>query len=377
MIKQNYIYEDGCWDDDIDASLDSKNTLVICFGSSNFEDISNGFYDVKENFKESIIMGCSTSGEIFDDELYENSLSIVVMKFEKTELKLATIPFEDVSHSFETGIKVSNQLIDDSIKGIFVLSDGLNINGSQLTKGINSNIDKKIPVTGGLAGDNDKFEKTWVLVDDKVVSNYVTAVGFYGDNVKIAHASQGGWKKFGIDRMVTDSISNVLYKLDNQPALEVYKTYLGENADKLPSSGLLYPLMIKEEGYEEAKVRTILAIDEENQSITFAGDIPNGSEVMFMKATFSELVDGASKAATDISLYDYKGQNAVNVAISCVGRRLVLGQKTEDEIEAVFDTLGDNISQIGYYSYGEISPLTNGECDLHNQTMTLTLIWED
>jgi len=177
--------------------------------------------------------------------------------------------------------------------------------------------------------------------------------------------------------MVTESSANVLLKLDDQPALEVYKTYLGENAKDLPASGLLYPLMIKEEGSKESKVRTILAVDEENQSITFAGDIPDGSEVMFMKATFDELVDGATGAANKISVFDYKGQEAVNIAISCVGRKLVLGQKTEDEIEAVYDTLGDNVSQIGYYSYGEISPLANGQCDLHNQTMTLTLIWED
>ena len=134
--------------------------------------------------------------------------------------------------------------------------------------------------------------------------------------------------------------------------------------------------MIKEEGSTESKVRTILAVNEEEQSITFAGDIPNGSEVMFMKATFDELIEGASNAGNDLKNFDYDNQEAACIAISCVGRKLVLGQKTEDELEAVYNLFGDNVEQIGYYSYGEISPLKDGKCDLHNQTMTVTLFWE-
>jgi hypothetical protein len=377
MIKKSYIYEDGSWEENLDNSLDSKDTLVVCFGSTNFEDIQEAIADINTTFKESIVIGCSTSGEIYEDELYESSLSVAVMKFEKSQIKLTTVSVDNVEDSFNVGSNISKELDDELLKSIFILSDGLNINGSQLTKGINEALNTNAIVTGGLAGDDANFSKTWVLKDGKPTSNYITAVGFYGKSINIAHASQGGWKKFGIDRMVTESSANILFKLDDQPALEVYKTYLGENAKDLPASGLLYPLMIKEEGSQESKVRTILAVDEQNQSITFAGDIPDGSEVMFMKATFDELVDGATGAANKISIFDYKDQEAVNIAISCVGRKLVLGQKTEDEIEAVYNTLGDNVSQIGYYSYGEISPLANGQCDLHNQTMTLTLIWED
>ncbi|MDD2698856.1 MAG: FIST C-terminal domain-containing protein [Arcobacteraceae bacterium] len=271
---------------------------------------------------------------------------------------------------------MADELTKIDLKSIFVLSDGLNINGSQLTKGFGSSLLADVVVTGGLAGDDANFSKTWVLVDNKPVSNYITAIGFYGDNFKVAYGSQGGWKKFGIDRMVTDAKNNILYKLDDKPALEVYKKYLGEKSIELPASGLLYPLMIKEEGSTESKVRTILAVNEDDQSITFAGDIPNGSEVMFMKATFDELIEGASEAGNSLLEFDYENQEAACIAISCVGRKLVLGQKTEDELEAVYSIFGDNVEQIGYYSYGEISPLKDGRCDLHNQTMTLTLFWE-
>jgi hypothetical protein len=376
MIKKSYTYEDGKWEHELDNSLDSQNTLVICFGSTNFNDIKDGFEDIVNNFKNSKIIGCSTSGEIHNDLLYTSSLCVMVMKFESSTLVLSTIRFDDVSESFDIGKRIATQLEKKDLKSIFVLSDGLNINGSQLTKGFSSSLPTNVVVTGGLAGDDANFSKTWVLVDNKPVSNHITAVGFYGDNFKVAYGSQGGWKKFGIDRMVTDAKNNILYKLDDHPALEIYKKYLGEKSSELPSSGLLYPLMIKEEGSNESKVRTILAVNEEDQSITFAGDIPNGSEVMFMKATFDELVEGASEAGNNLLNFDYDNEEAACIAISCVGRKLILGQKTEDELEAVYNIFGDNVEQIGYYSYGEISPLKDGKCDLHNQTMTLTLFWE-
>ncbi len=375
MQTQSYLYENNEWDTSLDSSLDSKNTLIICFGSTNFDEIQNGFDDICSTFKNSQIMGCSTAGEIHDDLVYDSSLSVIVMKFEKTNLKTISIACDNVEESLNVGADISSKLNEDGLKSIFVLSEGLNINGSQLTKGFNKTISSDVVVTGGLAGDGTDFAKTWVLVDNKPVSNYVTAVGFYGDNVEVSYAAGGGWKKFGIDRMVTQANNNILYKLDNEPALTVYKKYLGEKSAQLPASGLLYPLMIKEEGSNESKVRTILAVNEQEQSITFAGDIPNGSEVMFMKASFEELVDGA-KVAGDKLINSYKDQDAACLAVSCVGRKLVLGQKIDEELEVVKEQFGDNTQLVGYYSYGEISPLNDGTCDLHNQTMTLTLIWE-
>lgn len=376
MKKSNYLYEENQWNEDLDSSLDSENTLVVCFGSSNFEDVKDGVNDLSKAFPNSKIIGCSTSGEIFNDELYEESLSVAVIKFENTQIKLTTANIPQANDSFDGAATLANELKNDDLKAIFVLSDGLNVNGSALAKGFNSVLSKDIVITGGLAGDGTAFSKTWILVNNEPKERCITAVGFYGDNVQFKSSSFGGWTKFGINRMVTKSNNNVLYSLDGNPALEVYKTYLGDNAANLPSSGLLFPLMIKEEGYSESKVRTILAIDENEQSITFAGDIPNNSEVMFMRASFQDLVDGASNASNILDKEGFDLDNSVSIAISCVGRKLVLGQKTEDEIEAVLENLSDKTSQIGFYSYGEISPLSTNECDLHNQTMTLTLIGE-
>lgn len=376
MLKATYLFKNGVWDKQLDSSLDSKNSLILCFGSSNYKLLIDAFGYLNKLFKTSTIIGCSTAGEIYQNELFEDSLSVAIIKFEKTNIKLEKQKVEDISLSFEVGQKIASNLKSHDLKSIFILSDGLFINGSRLTKGINSVIDDKVIVSGGLAADDDRFEKTWIYVNNEFLSHHILAVGFYGNEINFLSSSYGGWKEFGINRKVTKSLDNVLFEIDNKPALKIYKDYLGENSKNLPASGLFFPLMVKEKGYEKSKVRTILSIDEQRQSISFAGDIPMNSEVMLMKASFFDLIDGASKSCHNL-LDGKEIKNAINIAISCVGRKLVLGQKTEDEIDVVFEQLNESIEQIGYYSYGEIGPFIDNKCDLFNQTMTLTLIWEN
>lgn len=374
MLSKAYLFKDNRWNEKLDKTFDSKNTLIVCFGCSDYLKIKDALDELIQTFTTSTIIACSTAGEIFQNELNDDSLSVIFLKFEKTSIKLYTSEIIDTNKSLELGINLAKNLNADDLKSIFILSDGLNINGSQLTKGINSVIKSEVIISGGLAADGDKFEKTWLLVDGEIKYSHICAVGFYGLNLEVKASSFGGWNKFGINRKVTYSKNNVLYSLDDKPALEVYKTYLGNNVKDLPYSGLFFPLMIKEKGYEDFKVRTILNVDENTQSITFAGDIETDSEVMFMTASFNDLIKGATIASLNLAISDFS--QGVCIAISCVGRRLVLGQKTEDEIEAVLENLDKNIKQIGFYSYGEISPLSNGECDLHNQTMTLTFFNE-
>ena len=377
MIVETNIYQNNAWNKALDTTLDSENTLITLFGCSDFTKVESGFKTLREHFPKAIIIGCSTAGEIYEEELFEDSLSIAITKFEKTTLKLSTASIVDYEDSKSVAINLVKNCDKENLKALFVLSDGLHINGSQLTEGFNSALFKDIIVTGGLAGDDARFEKTWVLVDDKPMMDYVTAVGFYGDFIHINYGSKGGWNKFGIDREVTASKENILYELDHKPALEVYKTYLGEQAKELPSSGLLFPLVLKDgDGDGEEKVRTILAVDETDNSITFAGDIPIGATTAFMRANFDNLIDGAQSAAEGMLLHYDPSKPALNIAISCVGRKLVLKQRTEDEIEAIKDIFEGDVAQVGFYSYGEISPLHSGKCDLHNQTMTLTLIQE-
>ncbi len=369
-------YSNG-WDKPFTKVSDIKKSLIIIFGTSKLDIVSGAIDELVEFYDGCIVMGASTSGEIYQDLLLDDTLVVAQIEFSTTVVKALDVKLNNPMNSYLAGEKIAVDLIGDDLKGIFVLSDGLNVNGSQLTKGISSILTSDISVTGGLAGDGDRFEKTWVIVDGRPCSSCVTAVGFYGKDIHIGYGSKGGWDRLGIERRVTKSDGNILYELDSQPALELYKRYLGDQADGLPASGLLFPLELRNhEENEDSKVRTILGIDEETQSITFAGDIPEGSFVTLMKANFDRLIDGAIEAAEAVDLDGYSNEEIFNIAISCVGRRLVLKQRVEEELEDSLSVLPVGTKQIGFYSYGEISPLSSGKCDLHNQTMTLTTIWE-
>jgi hypothetical protein len=359
-------------------TLDSNQTLVLVFGAPCYRNAHNEVSELARAYPNSHIVGCSTSGEIFDTSLSDDTLSVAVAAFEGTALRSASASVRSAADSFAAGESIANELQHKDLRGVLVLSDGLNVNGSELIKGLNAILPESVVVTGGLAGDGDRFQATWVVSGGRPQSNLVTAVGFYGDRVQIGHGSKGGWDIFGPERLVTKSENNVLYELDGQPALDLYKSYLGDRASELPASGLLFPLALRASAGDDKRiVRTLLAVDEKNSSMTFAGDIQQGHFAQLMKANLDRLIDGASKAALMANENsDQSAGQTLSVAISCVGRRLVLGERTEDELESTLDALPSGTRQVGFYSYGEISPFATGHCDLHNQTMTLTTIRE-
>ncbi|MEA1955729.1 MAG: FIST N-terminal domain-containing protein [Campylobacterota bacterium] len=373
MQLKTYLFNNGEWNEKLDKNLDSSKTLVIVFGSINISKIKKGLDDILSCYSNSTIIGCSTAGEIYQSEVFDDSISISVIHFEKSRFRVVTKEVKE-EDSFKTGKEIVNELKEDDLKSIFILSNVLSVNGSELTKGINENLPKNCAVTGGLAGDGVNFNKTWIIVDNQFVENYICIVGLYGDSLRVNYGCKSGWRRFGIDRKVTHSFDNILYSLDNKPALELYKKFLGRKS--LSESTLNFPLMVFEDGQKEAKFRAIKAINEENSSIILAGNIPQNSIVSFAMAKFDDLINGAEEASEQI----YKGYNNKEVAlclgVSCIARRVVLKQQVEDELEAIVDTLGKNVSTVGFYSYGEFSKGKSDYCDFHNQTMALTLIYE-
>ena len=367
MQLDTRLYSGGAWSAPF-PPVDSTKTLVIAFGAPEFHADPAPLKELSDAFPEGIVVGCSTSGEIWGTEVHDESVSAAIVQFGNTDLKSAFAECGDASQSHEAGKRLAEALQRDDLKAVFVLAEGLSINGTDLVAGLNEVLGDDVVVTGGLAGDGPRFEKTWVLNDGDVRPNGVVAVGLYGDALQVGHGSRGGWDRFGPERTITKADGNVLYELDGQPALELYKEYLGDRAEGLPATGLLFPLSLRQ-GDEDGLVRTILAVDEDAQSMTFAGDMPVGARAQLMKANFDRLVDGAQTAANLASDGD---EPVLCVAISCVGRRLVLGERTEDETEATFDSLPDGSAQVGFYSYGELSPMGVGRCELHNQTMTIT-----
>ena len=332
---------------------------------------------VKTVFKDSILMGCSTAGEIGDKKISEGSFVLTSVKLEKSRVKKCSYILENVKDSNKAGEHLAKELLADDLKHVFLLSDGLNVNGTRLIEGINSVLDQNINVSGGLAGDNGDFIKTYVTdSDNNFIPNCISAIGFYGESIKTSSGSYGGWDSFGLDRVVTKSDENVVYEIDGQPALELYKSYLGDLSKELPGSALFFPLEMRVSEDSELLVRTILGVNEQENSLTFAGNIPEGSFVRLMKTNVNRVIDGAEKAA-DIIKESTKENVDLVLMVSCVGRKLVLKQLTQDEVEAVTSSFGENTVFTGFYSYGELSKLKgHNDCNLHNQTMTLTAITE-
>lgn len=356
--------------------LDSERTLVLVFGGSNLLEHPESLAALARAYPRSHLAGCSTAGEIFGTKVNDDTLAIGVARFESGRLATAGVAVGSAAESFAAGATLARRLAHPELRGFLVLSDGLLVNGSELVRGINSERLPAVVVTGGLAGDGDRFKRTWVLREGVPQTGYISAVGFYGGNIRIGHGSKGGWDIFGPERTVTRSEGNVLYELDGSPALQLYKDYLGERAAGLPATALLFPLALREAADPgKSLVRTVLAVDEGQQSMTFAGDIPQGCRVQLMRANFDRLVQGAGDAALE-ACKDRAPCDRLVVAISCVGRRLVLGERTEEELEASLEAFPAGAQQMGFYSYGEISPYATGLCDLHNQTMTLTTIAE-
>ena len=359
-----------------DNGLGERADLVLVFGARTILAQENRFFEIRSRYPNAQIVLSSTSGEIMDDLVFDESLSITAIDFEKTELKAISIDVNNVNESFDSGVKLAEMLNAENLCHVFVLSDGLNVNGSEIVKGINSVLPDSVSCTGGLAGDAASFNSTLVGLNTAPKEKSIVAIGFYGENLQVGFGSVGGWDNFGAERLVTRSKGNVLYELDGQSALELYKMYLGEKAAELPGSALLFPLGMKFGDDFETIVRTVLAVDDANGSMTFAGDIPEGCYVRLMKANFDKLIDGARLAA-EHSLADTSSENRLAVLISCVGRKLILGQRVDEEVEVVKRVMGDHTVITGFYSYGEISPVDDSrKCELHNQTMTITTFSE-
>ena len=376
MKVRQCIYIDGSWIKDDPETCDICPSLILIFGGIYDKVHKKIIESINDTFQDAVVIGCTTAGEIGDNQILDNSITLTLIEFENSSVVSTSVFAEKNQTSFDIGQEAARRLPKENLKHLIVLSEGLSMNGSELVDGILSEINSEIKLTGALAGDGEHFLKTCLLNKNEINENGIVLLGFYGEQLKIGFGCYGGWDPFGPDRLVTKSEEKELFELDNEPALKLYKNYLGSYASKLPSSGLLFPLSIRD-GLDETErqVRTIVGIDEEKQSLTFVGHIPIGSYARLMKSNNHQLIEGASNAAKN-SIIDNTSPSLA-IVFSCVGRKLILKQRVEEEIEALIDVYGANTTLSGFYSYGEIAPHNNTtRAALHNQTICITTISE-
>lgn len=381
-IEQRKWTSNSGWTKTGPSELPQPPQLVLVFGGSSQVSDGNNFDQVKTFYPNSHILSCSTAGEIMDTSVSDNSLIVTAILFEKSTLQFAEVSIAEAEESINAGKQLAAQIPQENLIHMMVFSDGLRVNGTSLVNGLRENLPSSVSITGGLVGDGSDFKHTYVGLDKKAEEGKIVAIGFYGNSLKIGYGSLGGWDPFGPARLITKSKGNILYEMDHKPALMLYKEYLGDKAAGLPGTGLLFPLSLRVKTAEEKEadvVRTLLSVDETAQSMTFAGDMPEGVYAKLMKANFERLVDGASGAASMSAVSLGTSSPDIAILISCVGRKLVLKERVEEETEAVRSIIGEKTAITGFYSYGEICPTTPTEkqCQLHNQTMTITTFKEE
>lgn len=381
VIEQRKWTKDAGWEVLQEVTFPEPPQLVFAFGGRAVIREPKRFGEIKALYPSAAIVMCSTAGEIFADEVNDNSISLAAVRFEKTTVRTTMLDISSISDSYSVGARLADELPGENLTHVCVFSDGLIVNGSSLSKGLDQGLAHDISITGGLVGDGPNFEKTLVGLNGPPAPNKVVAIGFYGTNLSVGYGSFGGWERFGPDRIITKSNGSTLIEIDGQPALSLYKDYLGDQAKNLPGSGLLFPIGIEtthSNGKPIQVVRTLLSVDEKNQTMTFAGDMPEGAVAHLMKANLEQIIDAAGTAAK-MSAASYAGtQPDLAILISCVGRKLVLKDRAVEEVDAVRSALGGKVALTGFYSYGEICPFdpSEKETHLHNQTMTITTFKE-
>ncbi len=350
--------------------------LVLVFGSVDVLRAPLLLDSLRGALPNTVIAGCSTAGEILADGVRDKSCVLTAVSFETTRCAIAATPMGGIGESHAAGASLARQIAAHGTpQAVLLFGRGTDMNGSALIDGLLSVLPPDTPVAGGLAGDDGAFENTLVIAPDNGMA--AVAVGLYGDGLSMRQGSYGGWNPFGPARRVTAASGSILHRLDEEPALAIYKRYLGDHARDLPASGLLFPFeIVGEDMSRRGLVRTILGVDEASGSLILAGDVAEGALLRMMSASPDALVDGAQRAARACVGAAGRGDRLA-LLVSCVGRKLVMGDRVEEEVEVVAETLGRGLTVSGFYSYGELSsPEDGGRCRLHNQTMTVAVLGE-
>ncbi len=378
MIIRQQILDDEHTPITIANEVGGRGQLVLVFGPTEKLQSPALLSGIRSAFPaDAYVVGCSTAGEITRKGSLSGDVTLTSLTFQKTAINVKCVPVATMDESREAGAILGKALRGEGLKLVLVLSDGLHVNGSEVVRGLRAELGDEMVISGGLAGDGARFKQTVVIAGAEAREKCLVAVGFYGDDLFAQSYSASGWQPFGAFRKVTKARGSVVYELDGVRALDVYCTYLGDDAAQLPASGLLYPLALRVAENDAGLIRTLLAVDKEKGSLTFAGDVPEGAMVRLMHATHTQLIEGAGRAGCQTKLFTHPAPE-FGILISCVGRKLVLATQADLEIEAVAEQLPHCPIFAGFYSYGEIGFYEgSGTCELHNQTMTVTTLAEE
>ena len=325
------------------------------------------------------LIGCTTDGEIASDGFHQESAVLAGVAAPHVGFHLCWE--ENLGADSEAaGRRLARQL-PGGVRFVHLFSDGLTGNGCALLRGMQNELGPTLPISGGTAADGERFQRTYQFADSRLLTNAAVALGFSG-NFHLGLGVNSGWSPVGIGKKVTKASGHILYELDGEPALEVYRRFLGKHAEQLPAVGVEYPLALMDGAslcaHQDLEypylLRATMAVNPEEGSIQFAGEIPQGA-LVYLTCGDSQSLLKASEAAVRQALAELKGAKpALAFAFCCMARRILLGRHTKEEAQRILQELGP-VPLVGFYTYGEFSPAQQGTPSvLHNETATVSII---
>lgn len=377
-VEQLIWTKDKGWEIVEECGLRGKAQLLLAFADRQLLEGMDKLLDLRHMYSAADIVLCSTAGEIMDIELHDDTISAVAIYFEKSYHKIARLKIDGYSNSYQVGKDLVAQLPTDELKHILLLVDGLSLNGNELARGVYENVPRYVSINGGLAGDSFDFQRTLLGVNRLPESGVCLAIGFYGEDLLIGQGAAGSWEELRQEYVITRSDYNRLYELDHIPASKVYQDKLGEAYRQFNTSPYSFPVEIwADNTRRDSFIRIVKTIDASRNALLMAGDAPQGFSLRILQTNVDLMLKGA-KRASEKALRDFPKKNAVlALLINCVGRREILRNRIEEELDTARDILGEQPIMCGFYSYGVIAAWTPYQKPfLQHQTYLLTIFGE-
>jgi hypothetical protein len=370
------------------AHLPDTPDVLIIFGSTRF-DHRKLLEGIKSVAGQVPMVGGTTAGEISTSGF--STQSVVLMALSSKDLCFTTGIGKNMSQD-EAACGLS--LIDDirskksfeDAHSLILFPNGMGGDGAKLIQGLHSTLGSDFEIVGGYLGDDERFKYTYQYYDGKVYKDAIPGLLVSGKNsFRTGIGVRSGFESIGNRFYCTEAEGNVVKKFDGESALSLYKEFLGEErSQRLPGICLEYPFGLIDEkvsiaGKEYFQLRCGLAVDHQEDSITLAASIPEGSAITLTTASRGDIINGAMLAAKQAKDCLKGAKPAAIFMFSCVGRKLVLGRRTQEEVLAVKEILGEEVPLIGFYTYGEIGPIDKMKRDLaptkfHNETVVLWVL---
>ncbi len=322
------------------------------------------------------IFGASTGSNFTDGEIESGSIIIMLLaiKPEYFQIKLATSENRSSKDMAEEIGKAGLAAFDKP--AFLIVSGGITADGDEVVEGIENVCGKGVTIFGGLAADSLKMVRTFVFTNESITDNGLIALIFNEEKINLTGMAIGGWRPVGIEHTITHSAGNVLYSINDEPVLQFIsrytgvKEFFGENISNLILSSNFQIQLLREN--KHAVIRTPMYANPEDQSIVFAGSLPQGSKIRLCMLPGFEVIETALK-----EFAEYKNEQPEADALimfSCAGRQVSLGPYVSDEINGIKEIW--NAPMAGFFCFGEIGRVEKDTHEFHNMTCSLAILKE-